>query len=356
MVLELEKEEIVDKILKDSNFTGILKSFKNEITSAFKIEFDNEYKNGLCNILYGVTINDKLEKIILPIFSSEKTTTWNFSYLKDIKRVIPANMLNGLEDHQIIDMIYCPLYFLDKYSGEIIFLSLISARNFIDNGMKGKNGYSTYFWNDKLPNKYSINKKELVSDVFIMSLPHYTKKQLKEICKTYATKFHAKFADVTKRNEQTKIKNISNGLYAQISVYLDLLKSGYDVTMDWHTEDDLGIDIQLLLNDVLFNIDVKSTQDENLKISKNRKETDFYAVCTWNKNEPILEGYVFKFDFWKSEILETEAPEVKNEMFIKSIKSLNKSGHLLNIDGIFGRYNTYKIKKMKRNERLFNVQ
>lgn len=356
MVLELEKNEIVDKILGDNNFTSILSSFKNDVTSAFRIEFDNEFKNGLCNILYGITINGKLQKIILPIFSSEKTTTWNFSYLKDIKRVIPQEMLATFEDHEIIDMIYCPLYFLDKYSGEIIFLSVISAHDFMHHGIKGKNGYSTYFWNDKLPNAYSINKKQLVSDVFIMSLPHYSRKQIKEICKTYATKYHARFADVSKRTEQTKIKNIANGLYAQIIIYLDLLQAGHVVSMDWHTEDDLGIDIQLKINDVIINLDVKSTQDENLKITKNRKETDFYAVCTWDKYEPMLEGYVFKFDFWKSEILNTEAPEKNGDVYFKSIKSLKKSKALLHFDDMFAKFNNYKLLKMKRNERLFNVQ
>lgn len=356
MVLELEKNEIVEKILHDSNFTSILNSFKNDITSAFKIEFDNEYKNGLCNILYGVTINGKLQKIILPIFSSEKTTTWNLAYLKDIKRVIPEAMLATLEDHEIIDMIYCPLYFLDKYSGEIIFLSLISAHDFVHNGIKGKNGYSTYFWNDKLPNSYSINKKQLNSDVFIMSLPHYSKKQIKDICKTYATKYYERFANVSKRSAQTIIKNISTGLYAQIIVYLDLLQAGHVVSMNWQTEDDLGIDIRLFINDIYLNIDVKSTHDENLKISKNRKETDFYAVCSWEKSEPVLEGYVFKFDFWKSEILDTVAPVKSGDMFIKSIKELKKEKALIHFDEMFGKFNNYKLKKLKRNERLFNAQ
>lgn len=356
MVLELEKTEIRNKILSDNNFISILESFKNNITSAFKIEFDNEYKNGLCDILYGVTINGKLQKIILPIFSSEKTTTWNLAYLKDIKNAIPESYLATFEDNEIIDMIYCPIYFLDKYSGEIIFLSLLSAHDFVHHGIKGKNGYSTYFWNDKLPNAYSINKKQLNSDVFIMSLPHYTKKQLKEICKTYATKFHKRFADVTKRSEQTKIKNIADGLYAQIIVYLDLLQAGHVATMDWHSEDDLGIDIRLFINNIYLNIDVKSTKDENLKITKNRKETDFYAVCTWEKNEPVLEGYVFKYDFWKSEILNTVAPEKNNDIFFKSLKSLKKDKNLIHFDDMFTKFNNYKLKKLKRNERLFNVQ
>lgn len=349
----LTKNEIVDLITTDASFKSIIKSYKSKQTEGFKIEFDNEYKNGLVELLYGITIQDKLINIIMPIFSSEKTITWNFSYLKTIRSLLPLEY-QDLEEHELVALIKCPLYYLDKYTGDIIFLSLVNLKDWIDNGNKGRNGFSVYFWNDKLPNQYSISQKQLNSDIFVQTLPFYNDKQLKDLCLDYATKHHSKFANINERGAKTVITNISTGLYAQIKVYLFLKESGYDVQMDWMDGDDLGIDIQLNTHNTVINIDVKSTKTTDLKISKNRKETDFYAITTWNKSNVILEGFLHKFHFWKSDIMDTDAPEHKNEMYIKSLKSLKSK--IVGIDDIFKPFNEYKTKKMKRNTRLFNVQ
>lgn len=351
--IDFKKDEIVNKITKDKNFTTILKCYKTEKTSAYCIDFYNEYKNGLVDKIYGITIDDKLINILVPVFSTEKTITWNFSYLKTIRSILPAEH-RDLEDHELVDLIKCPLYYFDKYTGETIFLSLVSLKDWIDNGNKGKNGFSVYFWNDKLPNKYAISKKALKSDIFVKSLPFYKDNQLKSICKDFATEYHAQFANVSARSSQTVIKNITDGLYAQIKVYLYLLKEGYTVRMDWSEGDDLGIDIQLYIQNTWLNIDVKSTKTTDLKISKNRKETDFYAVCTWDKSDVILKGFLFKFDFWKSDILGTNEPEYIGDMYSKSLASLKKQ--IVKIDNIFTPYHNYQKLKMKRGERLFNAQ
>lgn len=348
---ELTKDEIVELIATDSNFKSILKSYKTNQTQGFKIEFNNEYKNGLVEMVYGITIEDKLVSLLIPIFSSEKTITWNFSYLKTIRSLLPLEY-QDLEEHELVSLIKCPLYYLDKYTGELIFLSLVNLSDWIDNGNKGRNGFSVYFWNDKLPNKYAITKKQLDSEIFVQSLEYYSDKELKAICLDYATKYHAKFANIQERGAKTVIKNIADGLFAQIEVYLYLKNEGYDVRMEWSDGDDLGIDIQLNTHNTWLNIDVKSTRTKDLKISKNRKETDFYAVCTWDKSEVVLEGFLFKYHFWKSEILDTPAPEFKNEMYLKSLKSLNK--YMVNTDDIYVPFNEYKTKKMKRSTRLFN--
>lgn len=351
--LNLNKNDINKQIINDSNFKSILKSYKSDITSAFKLEFSNEYKNGLCSIVYGITIDDDLISLLVPIFSSEKTSTWNLSYLKTIKESLPKEY-SSMEDHELVNIIKCPIYYLDKFTGEIIFLSLINLSDWIEYGSKGRNGYSVYFWNDKLPNKYSVTKNILLSDIFEMQLPYFNKKQLQKLCLDHATKFHSKFANVAERSAKTMIKNIANGLYAEIEVFLHLKNEGYDVKMAWSDGDDLGIDIQLYIQKTWINIDVKSTKTEDLKIAKNRKETDFYAVCTWNKSNVILEGFLFKYNFWKSDIMKTEAPEKKNDMYHKSLKDLNK--YLVSIDDIYTPYNKYKTLKMKRSSRLFNDQ
>jgi hypothetical protein len=350
---KLTNNDIVDLIANDSNFKSILKAYKTKQTQGFKIDFNNDYKNGLVEIIYGITINDKLINILIPIFSSEKTISWNFAYLKTLKSLLPKEY-QELEEHELINLIKCPLYYLDKFTGELIFLSLVNLKDWIDNGYKGRNGFSVYFWNDKLPNQYSITKNQLQSEIFVQSLEYYDDKEIKDICALYATKHHSKFANIQDRGAKTVIKNITDGLYAQIKVYLHLKNNGYDVKMDWLDGDDLGIDIKLFIHNTWLNIDVKSTKTADLKISKNRKETDFYAVCEWLKNDVILLGFLHKYDFWKSDIMETSAPEYKNEMYFKSLIDLKKI--MVTIDNIYQPYNTYKIKKMKQSTRLFNNQ
>jgi len=346
------KKNIVDMIIQDNTFLSILTSYKNNKTNAHKAVFNDGYKNGLCDCLYLIEIDGKAKKIILPIFSSQKTTTWNFLYLKTIKSVIPESYLENLEDHEILNMVICPLYYYDESNNDVTYMSLISAQDFLNNGIKGKNGYSTYFWNKDLPNKYSKTKKDLISDLFILTLPFLTKQEIKDICKVYATKYVSRFSDVSKRSEITKINNIYQGLYAQISIYLDLLNSGEIVYMTWYNEDDLGIDIKILIDNQIYNIDVKSTKTKNLQISKNRYETDFYAVCNWKKQEANLLGYLFKYDFWQSNLNNTIQPENKDGMWIKSLESI--SNKLVNTSDFKTKISEYNKLKMKQNEILFN--
>lgn len=345
----MDKQQITNHIAQDKNMQAILNIYKNnQFTKGNKIDFTNEYKNGFTNSIYTIELNDMLNTVIVPLFSTEKTITWNFNYIKNIKAVLP-----DYTDEQLIEMIKCPLYYYDKISDEIIFLQLISLKDYLKFGINGKNGFSVYFWNDKLPNQYAIKKKDIVSQLFVDTLPLYNKTELMTLCKEYATKYYKLFANVSNRSDQTKINNIANGLYAQIIVYLDLLKQGYDVSMDWYTEDDLGIDIQFHINNEIINIDVKSTKTKDLKISKNRKETDFYAICTWNGKVPVLQGYLFKYYFWDSKLLNTQKPNKKDEMYFKSLTELNDL--TVNIDEVFNIKHKYKILKMKRGETLFQI-
>lgn len=351
--VQLKNSEIVEKIVTDKTFRQILKTYQTPLTTGFVTRFVNEYKNGLVDKFYGIKIEDKLVALLVPIFSSENTITWNNSYLKTIKSALPAEY-QTLEDHEIVNLIKCPLYKFDAYSGEVVFLSLVNLSDWIFYGMNGKNGHSKYFWNEKLPNQWSIDGKKLKGEVFVLTLPKLSNKELKKICAEYATKFHAKFADISVRSEQTKIKNIANGLYAQIKTYLWMVASGYDVSMEWVAGDDLGIDIVYHVNDMNINIDVKSTKSDLLKISKTRKETHFYAVCNWNKSEPQLLGFLFKHNFWKSEIVNTTAPEKKNDMYTKTLKEVSKD--LVTIDKMFDIVHNYNMLKMKRGQRLFNAE
>lgn len=354
---EKTKSEISNLIDNDNNFKKIIEVFKNnEFSDGNRYEYVDESKSGLSNIFYTITLNENLNKIIMPVFSSEKTTTWNFSYLKKIREYL-SNEYTDLEDHEIVSKIIIPIYYYDKYTGDVQFLSVIKLNDFLEYGMKGKNGYSVYFWNDKLPNRYNIKLKDLRSDLFIDSLPLYNKKQLRVLCTDYATKYFTKFSTLSNsRSDKQKIKNISDGLYAQIYTYLQLIKNGYNVSMDWHMEDDLGIDIKFYINGETINIDVKSTRTTDLKISKNRKETDFYAICIWDKKskEPILTGFIHKYRFWKSSLFKTEAPILDNEMYHKSLEQLQS--YVYTIDDLFKEWHNYNSLKMKRGEKLFAIQ
>lgn len=350
----LKKTEITEKIISDQTFKQILNSYKTSLTTGFVTTFVNEYKNGLVEKFYGITMDGKLISLLLPIFSSENTTTWNNSYLTTIKSALPAEHQH-LEDHELVELIKCALYKLDEYSGEVIFLALVNLSDWLNNGFKGKNGHSVYFWNDKLPNSWSITNKKLKSEVFILTLPKLSNNEIKALCLEYATTFHAKFANISERSEQAKIKNIATGLYAQLKTYLWLTASGYDVSMEWlGGGDDLGIDITYHVNGMAINIDVKSTKTDLLKISNNRKETNFYAVCTWNKSEPQLLGFLFKYNFWRSDIINTIAPEKKNDMYIKSLTQI--APDLITLDKTFNILHNYNMLKLKRGTRLFNAE
>lgn len=353
----MKKTEITSLINNDDVLKGILNIYKkNKKTTGERIDnisTINTGNNGLSDSIYVLKINDEIIDIIVPIFSTNKTITWEFKYLDVLKSIIPE--LSEIKDHEIVSKITCLLYYFDTTDDELLFLNYNTLNDWLSYGKNGKTGGSVYWWNDKLSNQYSINKKEIINNVFVKSLNFLTKKEIKTICKDYAEKFYARFntENDTRTSKQT-INNVSKGLYAEILIYLQLLKAGYSVAFNWSTKDDLGIDIKLKVNDEYINIDVKSTSDNYLKISRNRKETDFYAITIWNKSQPVLLGFLNKNYFWKSKIYKTDGPIKKDGMYIKSINSI--ADNIISIDDLYGQYIQYKKQKMKQNQRLFEIQ
>lgn len=351
----MKKTEITSVINNDQVLKQILNIYKdNEKTTGTRIDnLNNEKKNGLSDSIYVIKTNDTITNIIVPIFSTQKTVTWDFYYLDIIKDAIPE--LEDKQDHEIVSLITCLLYFFDTHDNELLFLSYISLNDWLSHGKKGKNGSSVYWWNDKLPNKYSITKKEIISNLFVQTLPYLTKTEIRKICKEYSEKFYQKFntENDTRTSKQT-INNVANGLYAEILIYLQLKDSGYNVYFEWNTKDDLGIDIVLEIDGEYVNIDVKSTKDKYLKISRYRKETDFYAIVTWNKTNPVLLGFLNKHYFWKSKIYQTEGPERIDDLYRKEINDIVE--HIIPISDLLGQYIQYKKTKMKQNVKLFEVE
>lgn len=352
---KLTPDEIASKIYSEDIFKNILKAYKSDKTKGFAIDFKNQNSNGLVEKIVGIEQEDRLISLIVPLFCTSKTITFNFSYFNVIRSVLPKQY-SEMEDNELMQVIQCPLYFLDEEVGEVIFLQLVNLSDWFEHGTKGKNGRSIYYWVNQLPNKEAITMKSLKSNVFVKLLDTYSNRELKALCLEYATNFHKQFADVSQRGETTKIKNIATGLYAQIKTYLTLKDAGYAVTMEWDTKKDyLGIDILFTINETTINIDVKSTKDDNLKISKIHKETDFYAVCSWEKAEPKLLGFLFKYHFWKSELLGSKAPEkIREDLYSKPLKSIKKD--LTTIDKLYNIVQNYNRLQMKRGSHLFNAQ
>jgi hypothetical protein len=351
----LTKTEITDLVSNSEILKKIFTLYKNNKTEGhvYNMEF-SQYSgaNGLLKSIYVFTINDQIIDIILPIFTSKKTSTWDFKYNQIIADTLKDDY--KLDVGQVTELTKTAIFYLvDK---EVSFLSLLNVSDFINYGQKGQNGKSVYFWNDKLPNQYSLNMTNLKSDLFVKLLPQYNNKQLMKICLDYATINYSKFNNEQKRGSKTIISNISKGLYAQIKVYLQLKSEGHQVNMHWKDQDDLGIDITLESNGININIDVKSTSDEFLKISKFRKETDFYAIVNWIKTEPKLLGFIIKYSFWKSDIYNSKSPikDEKTGLFYKKItKKWQKE--FLKIEGLFSNLQEYKKSKIKQKEQLFDL-
>jgi len=352
------KTSIINKINDHATLHEILKCYKGDIFSGSIVEYViDDKKDGFAHTAYFITINDKLSSIIVPIYCTASTITWaygNSGYMQKIKSEWPEQYASMTED-EIESLIVNPLFFYNELGDkEVIFLGLVKLTDWLNYGHKGKNGNSVYFWREKLPNNYCIPLKQFKNQVFVSTLPGMTDKELKTKCVNYATESHKKFADISQRSEQTKIKNIADGLYVQIKTYLWMLDSGYNVTMEWSDGDDLGIDIIYNVNGTNINIDVKSTKTDVLRISKNRKETDFYAVCKWEKSKPVFLGLLFKFHFWQSNVINTTSPEKKNEMYCKPLADISKS--LVTMDKAFTVLQNYNTQKMKHNERLFMAE
>lgn len=354
---ELSKTDILDMVSNNEVTKHIFKLYRENGCEGhlYSIDFNSYSKpNGLLKNVYVFTIKDQIIDIVVPIFTSEKTTTWDFSYNKII--VDTLSELN-LTESDITNKTKASIYYLDKVNKDTTFLSLINVKDYVNNGIIGKNQKSVYFWNDKLPNSWNINKSELKSEIFVKTLEFYNSVNLMKFCREYATTEHTKFSTQNDtRDSKSIIKNIGKGMYTQIKLYLQLKKDGYIVSMKWLDKDDLGIDIVLQQNGININIDVKSTSDDYLKISRFRKETDFYAIVTWDKTTPVLNGFINKYSFWQSKILGTDAPvlDSKTELYNKKItKKWSKS--FLTVDKLSDNLQEYRSLKIKSKQQLFDI-
>lgn len=354
--IKLEKSDILDKVTESDVLKRVFGIYKSNGLQGHVYGVPDTGRNGLLNAVYVFTKDDVIMDIILPIFSSEKTSTWNFSYNKAVVDALSED--HALTEADVTRLTKAALFFFNDYNGDVDFQTIVNVADWIEHGEKSKKGKgnSVYFWNEKLPNQWGLRTSDIRSELFVKLLPQYTNKKLMEICTEYANRNFRKFNNTQKRGDTTRIKNIARGLYAQIKTYLYLKDQGYDVNMRWNDGDDLGVDITWTTNGMNINLDVKSTQDDVLRISKFRKETDFYAIVQWNRSKPELIGFMNKFAFWQSNILGTEAPakDEKTGMFSKKLtKKLVKS--FLKMDDLFDSLQKYRDTKMKKKSQLFDL-
>ncbi len=355
---KMNKTDILNKISESEILNAIFNLYKDAKTEGHVYKLDSsKYSgmNGLLGSIYVFTLKDKIMDIIVPLFSTERTVTWNFSY-----NTILAETLKDYElaEHDITKLAKAAIFYLNKTNNDVDFMTVVNVSDWISNGLKGSNGKSVYYWNEQLPNGDGLTKGDIKSEIFVKMLPNWSNKKLMEICTDYANENFKKFAtNSATRTDKTKVRNIAKGLYAQIKVYLQLKNDGYDVDMTWSNKDDLGIDITWKTNDTKINIDVKSTSDEFLKISRFRKETDFYAIVKWEKSNPVLIGFINKFEFWQSNLLDTKAP-VKDEKSGLYVKKLTKKWmkSFLKIDKVFDNLMKYQALKVKSKAKLFDVE
>ncbi len=351
----LTKSDIQDLVLATDQMKKIFTMFKDNKTTGASYEIPGSYhnvKNGLLPSVFVFTKDDEIVDIIMPVFSTSPTSTWNFSYNQAIVEAVAEDF--KLDEADVTKKAKAAVFFYDEINGETTFLTVLRVKDWIEHGHRGKNAKSVYFWNEKLPNTHGLLMSHLRGELFVKLLPQYTNKQLMEICTSYANKNFKKFNNEQKRGDISRINNIARGLYAQIKTFLYLKGQGFDVDMNWNEGDDLGIDITYETQGSKINIDVKSTSDDRLKISKFRKETDFYAVVTWNKSKPELVGFINKYSFWQSSILGTEAP-AKDEVSGLYTKKLTKKWmkEFLKMEQLFDSMHDYNSSRMKKKAQLF---
>jgi hypothetical protein len=316
------KKTVITQIKDNDMFLSILDVYKTELTSCTLLEIDDDIsRTGFLNTVYCITINGKLISILVPLFSTSKTITWDYSYLDKIKNIITNKYKKQIDISNIIKLVL-----FEHVNDTTHFLSITKLVDMLQYGLKGKNGNSVYFWLQNLPNNKCLNKTQLQNDLFKNILPFMTKEQIKEYAIDYANKYYMNYGDTHGRNKQEMITNIADGTYIELMMYVELNKKYNDVELVLTNGDDKGVDIIITENNVSYNIDVKSTSGPTLKINRLREQTDFYAVCVRNNTKKgyTFLGFLNKYDFWESNAHNSKKPKVKNGVHVKDLKELKK--------------------------------
>lgn len=353
--VKMSKAEITSQIFTNQTFKSLIDLYKTNDKSAYSLSFnsDKEWKNGLLNKIILIT-NTKAKTthtIIVPIFSTEKTITWNISFYSLIEKLVTESGYQCTSDK-----IKCCLFFMDKDTLETSFMSLISLDNWIEHGHKGKNGRSVFFWNEKLPNSWSLNSSKLKTELkhdYILSL---SIKDLKTWCKNEATLL-AKTFNSSGRSEKTMIQNISNGLMAELWLFKKLQAEGHQVEFNWKDGDDLGIDILYTVGNKTYGIDVKTCKDGILKIKKVRQQTHYYAVIDSSGKDFKLIGYCHKWQFWPSKYGTGTSPEWndKTKMYERKLTKKWIAETFVKIQDLSTVESEINKTKLQRKEQLFQL-
>lgn len=309
----LSKEDITEMLTSDKSFQKILNSFKYPDTTGFKVvtKYHSSYNNGLGSHFYVITTNNEVSKIIVPLFSSSRTITWTSEYFDWIKE-----SMNELDveyiDEEVGSKVILVLNYFDQESQQSIFMQACNMRTFMKTAYSGQYSSDTktnkYKWIDSLPDKTALTLDNIKDQFFVDQLPNMSYEQLYDYSLDYAENHYENFYNPNNRDKETLIQNIAQGMAIELNHGADLISQyGMDhVYMNMKNTDDKGIDIIFKNGKNTVNIDVKSTKSDNLSISIERDETDYYAIYNANSKYkyPKFLGYVHKKDFWTDEVKE----------------------------------------------------
>lgn len=342
------KPQITDMLIDDPSFQKIVNVYKNNRTTCIVCTISDDGLNGLGNKFY--CIRDKntniVEKIIVPVFSTSNTITWNQKYIDMIKAELTINNIEFI-DTELEDKILITLNIYDNDINDSAFIQVCTLNSFLRTGITGKHSYNDnvnkYKWLDKLPDNTAMKLHELEKNYFLDKLPDMKYDELYNYCNEYAIKNWENFYNPNNRTREEVITNITDGLVIEYIHAANLISNfGTDAVFvnDDTQGDDTGVDIILNVNRKNVKIDVKSTKSSNLSITSKRDDTDFYAIYNNNTKykTPKFLGYVHKSDFWTDEVKEYQG------RYLRSLDSL-KDNIIVNEMDLF----TYKL-RLKMNK------
>ncbi len=100
--------------------------------------------NGLVNLLYVITVNGEVTEILMPLFSTNKTITWNMEYIDNISSAISKDHRISIE--RLYEITRLAMFVGDKK--EFNYVGRVDADAFVMHGHRSHfNSQSLYIYN-----------------------------------------------------------------------------------------------------------------------------------------------------------------------------------------------------------------
>jgi hypothetical protein len=356
-----EKQEIARKIEESKEFRKILSAYQSEHTYCDVFEYNTIGKNGATETVYLVRTKktNSIVALVMPIFYSENSVTYDPKYMVGIHNMI-AEDHPDLTIEDLVKYTVCPIFFYD--GSQVVFKLFIKLSTWISKGNVGYKNPETRFlraneMNTGLFEKFAIQKKHVLGRLLNVQVSEMTIKELWSYCEQFAKDNYPAFADKNDRTSAQKIKDITNGMFAQLYVFKQMKAKGLEVVFPYpENKDDKGVDMLVkVTNGTWIKLDVKSAKGKYLRISSMREQTQFYVVVSWSGKTPKIHGYLFKYDFFGSDVWKTQQPQEKDGMFHKELSSIQKAFiDIEKIDVLTYVLDEYELAKKRKPGKLFD--